>query len=319
MSSAPKTITDIMAVWTRNGGVNLGIVGNTVHTVGYHLGKDRIYDGTGPGLGDNDYSVKLPRDKAGLTNYVAGLDFGRLNGSLVSLQKFSLWLVDRCKSNAPGTNDIREIIFSPDGKVVKRWDNNAKVLYAGGSGTGQGDDSHITHTHISFFRDSENRDKTGLISPYFAAVPAPVSEPTGGDMPNITTYLPGFTAIVGAGANIRSEPSISTNANVLRTQTATDLWTVVGWVTGSAVSGSDQWLARWNGRWEYCHKVNVVGGPTAPVGTAPDATTCKPFADAARLDGYAAGKTDGMAIGEPLGLALGIQQEKARVRSLLGL
>ena len=35
------------------------------------------------------------------------------------------------------------------------------------AGEGNGDESHITHTHISYFRDSEARDKVPLFAPYF--------------------------------------------------------------------------------------------------------------------------------------------------------
>jgi len=113
MSYAPATLIALMKVWTSHGGVNSGIVGGSTHLKGYHLGKDRIYDGSGPGLGDADYSVRTARDKAGLTNAASAIDLGRLNGSLPKLHAFSVWLVARGRANAPGTRDIRE---SPTGR-----------------------------------------------------------------------------------------------------------------------------------------------------------------------------------------------------------
>lgn len=338
MSYAPKSIVDAAKVWVANGGVNLGIVGDTAHTKGYHLGKDRIYDGSGPGIGDSDYSVKLARDKAGLTNASSALDLGRLNGSLKGLQSYSNWLVAQCRKGAPGTKDVREVIFSPDGKVVKRWDNHAKVLYNGGTGTGQGDDSHLTHTHISFYRDSESRDKTVLFAPYF-------DTSTGDDMPTIKTYLPGYTVKLKGTSNVRADAKLT--AAVIRTvpSGSTETWAVTGVVTGDKdVDGActtTDWYTRWyNGKWEYTSGCNIIEGPTAPTGNLPpDATSCKPFSDAAKIegynegktagynegvtagysDGYAKGKTDGIAAGTATGIATGVSNEQTRIKGVLGL
>ena len=184
MSYSPATLRLLAAYWVKQGGVNLGIVGNTAHRQGYHLGRDRVFSAGGRGWGD--YSVAYHRDKAGLSNAASAIDLGRLNGSLTELRKFSVWLVERCMSHAPGTQDIREIIYSPDGRRVFGY----SALSGSGSQPilGYGDASHLTHTHISFFRDSENLDKVGLFSPYFASAPAskpgarpvakPVAKPT---------------------------------------------------------------------------------------------------------------------------------------------
>ena len=86
MSYNPRTLQDLGAYWTGKGGVNLGVVGDTGHTVGYHLGRDRIY---GPGgQGDDDYSVKHRRDMAGLSGAASAIDLGRLNGELTELYAF---------------------------------------------------------------------------------------------------------------------------------------------------------------------------------------------------------------------------------------
>src|SRR5690606_6657845 len=58
----------------------------------------------------------------------------------------------------PDTKDIREVIYSLDGKNVKRWDRLKRRT--------SGDSSHTFHTHISYFRDSETRDKTALFARY---------------------------------------------------------------------------------------------------------------------------------------------------------
>lgn len=164
MTFSPATLDALGAYWTAQGGRNLGVVGNASHTQGYHLGRDRIYDGSGPGLGDGDYSVRLARDKAGLTDAASAIDLGKLDGSLPGLRMFSVDLVARCLAD-PGTRrDIREIIYSPDGATVQRYSSVDNAIH---TGPGNGDDSHLTHTHISYHRDSEDRDKIAAFRPYF--------------------------------------------------------------------------------------------------------------------------------------------------------
>jgi hypothetical protein len=158
MTYAPRSLQDLGAYWTGKGGVNLGIVGDTRHVTGYHLGRDRIYSDTGQG--DADYSVKHPRDKAGLTNGAASIDLGKLDGTFAGLQEFSRWLV----STSEAGGDIREIIYSPDGDRVQRWSGIDGDIH---TGTGNGDLSHRWHTHISYFRDSEARDKIEAFSGYW--------------------------------------------------------------------------------------------------------------------------------------------------------
>ena len=47
---------------------------------------------------------------------------------------------------------------------MQRYDGPANVIR---TGPGQGDDRHLKHTHISYFRDSEKRDKLFLFQPFF--------------------------------------------------------------------------------------------------------------------------------------------------------
>ncbi|WP_037684611.1 hypothetical protein, partial [Streptomyces griseus] len=69
-----------------------------------------------------------------------------------------------CTAGAPDTRDIREIIYSPDGQTVKRWDRLGK--------RSTGDSSHLWHTHFSFFRDSikAGRDLTPLFRRYLTSI-----------------------------------------------------------------------------------------------------------------------------------------------------
>lgn len=140
----------------------LGIVGNTAHAQtgsSYHLGKSQ--------LRPDSYSIiESSRDRNGLSEAASAFDFGMwsrtVNGKAHNLRTYSVWLVAQCKANTPDTRDLREVIYSPDGKIVKRWDRLGIRT--------TGDDSHLEHTHHSWFRDSENRDKTAIFRRYFTEI-----------------------------------------------------------------------------------------------------------------------------------------------------
>jgi hypothetical protein len=159
---APPSLVTLGKYLVSQGAVNLGVVGDTAHQqkgVSYHLGADQLLAGA--------YSAKLPRDVAGLTNAASAIDIGKVAGALAGLQDLSNWLVTECSNRAIDTLDIREVIYSPNGSKVERWDATTNTVYPGGTGTGQGDDSHLWHTHVSYFRDSEARDKTGPFRRYW--------------------------------------------------------------------------------------------------------------------------------------------------------
>ncbi|MEU7772886.1 hypothetical protein AB0C44_16340 [Micromonospora taraxaci] len=139
----------------------VGIVGDPSHRGGYHCGSDRVVP--------NDYSVvESPRDRAGLTLDASALDVGqfdvRSGGRSNTLPSFSVWCVAQCAANAADTRDIREIIYSPDGSTVKRWDRLGKRT--------SGDSSHRWHTHFSFFRDAikAGRDQRPLFRRYLSSI-----------------------------------------------------------------------------------------------------------------------------------------------------
>lgn len=162
MTFAPATIIALGKYWKAQGGVLLGIVGDTAHQAkgrSYHLGKSQ--------LSVTAYSAKTARDKAGLTEAASAIDLGRLDGSLGDLTDFSVWLVNQCQAGAPGTRDIREVIYGKDG-VVLRYDREDGVRSE--EDTGEADNSHLTHTHVSFYRDSQSRDKVSLFKPFFEDV-----------------------------------------------------------------------------------------------------------------------------------------------------
>jgi hypothetical protein len=146
----------------------VGIPGDTDHAEGgdsYHLGADQIRARNGR----DRYSVdESPRDRNGLTNYASALDIGwfevRVAGKVHNLRTFSLWLVAQCKAGTVDTRDIREVIYSPDGKTVKRWDRVGRRT--------SGDSSHTLHTHNSYFRDAikAGRDQTAVFRRYLTEI-----------------------------------------------------------------------------------------------------------------------------------------------------
>lgn len=165
MSYAPASIMNVRHLIQKYiplKAVELGIVGDDSHAnsgSSYHLGKDV--------LKASSYSVvESVRDRNGLSNAVSALDIGWFNITTPkgkkNLRDLSKWLVAQCKVGTDDTDDIREIIYSADGVDVLRWDRLKKRT--------TGDNSHLNHTHVSWFRDSETNDKTALFERWFIEI-----------------------------------------------------------------------------------------------------------------------------------------------------
>jgi hypothetical protein len=159
----------------------VGIVGDPNHRGGYHCGSNRVVK--------NDYSVvESRRDKRGLSIYASALDVGEFEKGKHNLRTFSLWCVDQCKAKARDARDIREIIYSPDGRTVKRWD--ALGIRSGG------DASHLFHTHFSIFRDADGSTLLALFRRYltetgFIKAPPKPLPPVEDDDVKLTDVVPG--------------------------------------------------------------------------------------------------------------------------------
>lgn len=139
----------------------VGIVGDADHRGGYHCGSNRVVT--------RDYSViESPRDRAGLTLDASALDVGmfrvRTPKGVFDLRHYSRWLVQQCEANTADTRHIREVIYSPDGKTVKRWDRLRRRT--------TGDKSHLGHTHESHFRDvtKAGTDVTAVYRRYLTTI-----------------------------------------------------------------------------------------------------------------------------------------------------
>lgn len=160
---------------------SLGIVGDTSHNSsgGYHVGHDVLHLlGVAPEDPGGDYSyTESQRDRNGLTNAASAFDLG---GNFSRFREITLGIVNACKNNDPRAREIREVIYTDNGTTVKRWDR------LGIRNTG--DSSHLNHTHISFFRDSDgfrddNDNFLGLLKELFDGKPTPPPIPQEDNMP----------------------------------------------------------------------------------------------------------------------------------------
>jgi hypothetical protein len=190
MTYAPATIKAAQVYLQRQTGlpwVSLGIVGDENHRGGYHQGE--------PNVPASDYSRdESHRDENGLSGAASALDIGAFAKGGKTLQGLSLWIVGQCKAGAPDTRDIREVIYSPDGKTVKRWDRLGI--------RSSGDSSHLKHTHISYHRDAEGRDKVSLFKRFFEGsgpsdLPGGIMLPKYGDSGEEVKYWQRLLAAVG--------------------------------------------------------------------------------------------------------------------------
>lgn len=218
MTFAPPTLISLQAFYMAHGGVNLGIVGDTAHQAkgtSYHLGKSDLIPGA--------YSARTARDRAGLSEAASAVDWGRLDGELTKLWAFSRWFAQQCFDENPAYRDVREVIFwSTVRNRVIGWSDLARGQWI----NDYGDLSHKTHTHISFYRDSEFRPKIQLIAPYFATPGVP-------DMPTFKTFATPKLVAIPKGGWIYDNEALATSNNNIQIDPARDL-PVVG-VTAAGV------------------------------------------------------------------------------------
>src|SRR5258708_7132575 len=117
----------------------LGIIHATPQGGGYHEGNDLL---AAAGIRDSDYSKReSPRDGPG-SDAASALDLG---DGFSRFREITLGIVHACERGDPRTRDVREVIYTPDGSTVSRWDR-LRIRTTG-------DSTHLTHTHISFHRD----------------------------------------------------------------------------------------------------------------------------------------------------------------------
>ena len=166
------TYADPALVTARNYLISLGIPGNSIGIVGdkshrssggYHVGNDVL---AMIGKLHSDYSKRqTDKDRPG-SNAAMALDIGGISGQ--RLYELTAWIIAQCRAGTHDTRNIREVVGrrSPAGGVT-RYD---ALGILGDSGS----IDHETHTHISYYRDSEGGDKTSLFRRYFEGGQAPV-------------------------------------------------------------------------------------------------------------------------------------------------
>lgn len=165
MTFAPESLLQVRRIfkdrWPDIENANFGITGGPSHVLAgtsYHLGRDELKMSRDP------YSARTARDLAGLSNAASAFDITDQIGPQL-LRSLSVWLVTECRTKAPDTLDIREIIYSPDGEVVLTWDREKGATSFPQQ---RGSLSHKTHTHISWYRDSEFTDRAAVFRRFFA-------------------------------------------------------------------------------------------------------------------------------------------------------
>lgn len=213
MSNSPQKLRDLQAFLKKHTGLpakSLGIVGDTNHDDGYHLGEDRIF--APGGKGSKDYSIQNPRDKNGLTNSASAIDIGGFS----RLVELSAFLLAQMKAKSPDTSDIREIIYSLDGKRVFRFDRQGKAPQPKERIP---PDNHRFHTHVSFYRNSRNSDQTAVFARFFGVAANPVVHHE--DAPPIHPKKPGGEVV--KSFSVPKEPSVCTIAKGVRLFKASDL------------------------------------------------------------------------------------------------
>lgn len=152
MSYAPATLLQARTYLKSRTGLGdgaLGIVGDSLHTYGYHLGADRLKAG--------DYSRQTARDRAGLTDAASALDIG----SFGRLRELTAFLVREARAGHLG--DVRELIGpGSDGRAYRHDHLSGWKPERQSKGN-----SHEWHLHVSFYRDSEHRSKVDMFRRYF--------------------------------------------------------------------------------------------------------------------------------------------------------
>lgn len=130
---------------------------------GFHAGKAEIFKS---GEGNRDYSVKDPRNKAGLSEASSALDI-RWPGHLKRLRALTAHLVEQGKAG----NLLFEVIGPDSTGKANYW--SAKTGWLPKPALAPA--SHSWHIHLGFWRDTETSDRIAVFRGFFeAAIPVPV-------------------------------------------------------------------------------------------------------------------------------------------------
>lgn len=161
MTNAPADLLDLRKLVMGKTGLTdpaaVGIVGDGAHqrTGGYHEGRDvlimigRYHPSAAAGSTGEDYSCRLARDRAGLTNDASGMDIGYQwpRGGNAAWVRFNRLLVVQLRAGDPALAPIRGVNY---------WDGSAKhrVDRQNGWAAESTTDTVDVHTHLEFYRDT---------------------------------------------------------------------------------------------------------------------------------------------------------------------
>lgn len=144
----------------------LGIVGDSAHaaTGGYHEGRTDLANAgvysaaASAGSSSQDYSVRLGRDRSGLTESASAMDVGYQwpHGGNAAWLRFNNLLVAQLHANDPALAAVRACNYSPDGSTRLRTDRQYGWSVVASS------DVVDIHTHIEWYRDTEGNRQASL-------------------------------------------------------------------------------------------------------------------------------------------------------------
>lgn len=126
-----------------------GIVGDVGHSFGYHLARRD--------LPSSDYSVQLPKDKLGKADCASAIDIS-LPPDLMLV--YTRKLVVAAKAKDPRLAAVREFCGTTNGLNPHPFDLSRNADDP--SNTQGWDDSHLSHIHISFYREYADHDSALL-------------------------------------------------------------------------------------------------------------------------------------------------------------
>lgn len=165
MARAPQAIWNLWYAIEREipKALLAGIVGDSQHGFGYHLARNE--------LPPTDYSVTLPHDRKGKADAASALDVSLPPDLMIACTKR---LVAAARAGDPRLRALREFCGTTDGRRTHPFD-----LSNGQDGPlDSWDSSHLTHIHLSFYR--EFADDTAALLPIAevlaGATPDPLEE-----------------------------------------------------------------------------------------------------------------------------------------------
>ncbi len=188
MTSAPPDLVALRSQLLQVTGLSataLGIAPDAAHlsSGGYHVG---VADIRRIGRWNSDYSTRQARDRSVGGNMASAVDVGSAwrNGGRAAWLRFNNLLYQEMRDRPQNLPALRAINVSLDGRRKQRYDQLHR-----GDGLIASADTVDTHTHLSFWRDSEGRRAATLariVELARAAVNNTTPEQAGDDMADFT-------------------------------------------------------------------------------------------------------------------------------------